>query len=128
SRAARIHRHRQESDMSASSWWKKLFTRNPLTPLRRKTGSGSTAVLAVELLENRLTPANIFVHNFADGAVAALIPLGGGNFNAPNLRSAVFHHNDFTGASTIFLDNTTSAATTYKLTSAFGGQLTVAYS
>src|SRR4051812_37367853 len=112
--------------MVGNSWWKKLF--NPLTSYRRKMGSGSTTVLVVELLENRLTPANIFVHNFVDGAVSALTPLGGDNFNAANLRSAVFHHNDFTGPSTIFLDNTTSAATTYKLTSAFGGQLNIAYS
>jgi hypothetical protein len=86
--------------------------------------------LQVETLEDRCVPANIFVQGFADGAVSPLTPIVAqpGNFTAVNLRSAVFFHNLFPGASTILLNNTTSAATTYKLTSAFGGQIDISYS
>lgn len=81
-----------------------------------------------EMLESRRLLANILVHNFNDGAVGALTSLGGDDFQAPNLRSAVAHHNDFAGATTIILDNTTDAASTYKLSNNFGGHLLINYS
>src|SRR5690349_19479804 len=115
--------------MPAVSWWrsvvKKCF-RNE-RPVKKRQQSSTT--LQVETLEDRCLPANIFVQGFADGAITPLTPIVGqpGNFNAVNLRSAVFFHNLFPGASSIFLNTTTGAATTYKLTNAFGGQLDVAY-
>src|SRR4051812_29605164 len=110
-----------------AKWWKVGFMKDRLSVRHGKAARRST--LEVESLEIRLVPANIFVHNFNDGAVAALTPLpGSGNFLAPNLRSAVFHHNDFVGASSILLDTTKNAATTYKLSNTFGGQLNIAYS
>jgi hypothetical protein len=66
----------------------------------------------VELLEDRLAPATIFVHNFNDGPSKAF-----SGHLAPNLRSAVEHSSP---GDTIALDNGT-----YRLTAAAGGDLIV---
>jgi hypothetical protein len=67
---------------------------------------------ALEVLEDRLAPATIFVHNFNDGASTAF-----SGHVAPNLRSAIEHSH--TG-DTIALDNGT-----YLLTAGDGGDLPV---
>jgi hypothetical protein len=66
----------------------------------------------VELLEDRLAPATMFVHNFGDGPSTAFA-----GAVAPNLRSAVEHSR---AGDTIALDNGT-----YRLTAANGGDLRV---
>jgi len=96
--------------------FKTLWSRLSSRPRRSRRCS-----LAVEILEDRLVPATIVVHNLSDGQVGTLSSLEDGNYLAPNLRSAVADHNDFAGGSTIVLD----AGRTYKLSGVFGGQITI---
>ncbi len=99
--------------MSLNSWWQRLFTNPRQTPLRRRKLRGRR-LMTVEVLENRLVPAQIFVTSFADDSTPdALVPLGGGKFNATSLRSAVLHSDDFAGPNTIFL--ATTAGTPYDI-------------
>src|SRR5262245_24675499 len=78
---------------------------------------------SLEALEDRCVPATITVTGagrFGDSGVASLTPLGGNNYSAINLRSAVVGANNLAGADTILLENGT-----YKLQGDLFGALTV---
>lgn len=107
-------------------WWRLLFS--PVAPARKCRAAGaSTRPMEVDVLENRLVPAKIFVTGnvtnssvsadparFDDGPVTALTPFGK-HFLASNLRSAVVGAENIAGAHTILLDSV--AAGTYELDS-----------
>jgi hypothetical protein len=102
----------EETPMSATSWWRRIIG-------KPAESAKPSCRPKVELLEDRLAPANIYVQSFADGASVPLTNLGGGNFNAANLRSAVDRFTDLAGNSTIFLKTGT-----YEIT---GGEMAVDY-
>lgn len=96
------------------SWWQRLFF-----PRRRSTRPHARRRLEVETLESRLAPTiNIFVTGsvvagdffsdparFSDGPVSPLTNIGGANYVATNLRSAVAGATAFAGDNAIYLEN-----------------------
>ena len=47
--------------MQFKTWWRRFFNIARQTPIRRKIPGQSTRLMEVEVLEDRLTPASIYV-------------------------------------------------------------------